>query len=180
VRLLPSTGVTPLLRYAMSRSDSRSALTHFTGTPLIGLDAPRPPLRWHPKGLTAGAETGLSCFHDGCLTVPRPLRRRVLWGCSPSSSPLPWPSPPDTRLGSLLAPCGGNTFDAAGFASCCGPASCTLPRRVRPRATTPRSPRTPAGCYKGALVPPSAGLAPASRREHQDAMPGRVLGDPVK
>src|SRR5215831_10597755 len=49
----------------MGRSDSRSALAHFTGTPLIGCDAPRPPLSWHPRDLTAGAETGLSCSHDG-------------------------------------------------------------------------------------------------------------------
>src|SRR3954453_9068850 len=33
-------------------------------------------------GLTAGAETGLSCSHLGCATVPRPLRRRVLGGCA--------------------------------------------------------------------------------------------------
>jgi hypothetical protein len=78
----PSTGVTPLPRYHMGRSDSRSALAHFTGIPLIGFDAPRPSLRWHPRDLTAGAETGLSCFHDGRLTVPRPLRRRVLRGCA--------------------------------------------------------------------------------------------------
>src|SRR5437870_5378856 len=78
----PSTGVTPLLRYRMGRSDSRSALVHFTGIPPIGLDAPRPSLRWQPKDLTAGAETGLSCSHDGCLTVPRPLRRRVPRGCA--------------------------------------------------------------------------------------------------
>jgi hypothetical protein len=65
----------------MGRSDSRSALAHFTGMPLIGFDAPSPPVRWHPTGLTAGAETGLSCFHDGFLTVPRPLRRRVHRGC---------------------------------------------------------------------------------------------------
>ena len=88
-RPFPSTGVTPLLRYGMGRSDSRSALAHFTGIPLIGLDAPSPPLRWHPKDLTAGAETVLSCSHDGCLTVPRPLRRRVRRGCIPRSSPLP-------------------------------------------------------------------------------------------
>jgi hypothetical protein len=67
---------------SMGRSDSRSALAHFTGTPLIGFDAPSPPLSWHPRGLTAGAETGISCSHDGCLTVPRPLRRRVLRGCT--------------------------------------------------------------------------------------------------
>ena len=42
-------------------------------------------------------------------------------------------------------------------------------RKARPRASTPRSPRTPAGYYKGDLVPPSAGLPPASHRELQDA-----------
>ena len=33
------------------------------------------------------------------------------------------------------------------------------------------SPRTPAGCYKGGLVPPLAGLSPASLRE----LPGRTV-----
>src|SRR5206468_825673 len=84
---------------------------------------------------------------------------------SPSSSPLPWPSSGYTRLGAQLAPCGVRIHDAAGFASCCGPLACTLPKRARPRAPTPRSPQTPAGCYEGDLVPPSAGLAPASHRE---------------
>src|SRR5438445_279463 len=65
----------------MGRSDSRSALAHFTGIPRIGSDVPSPSLRWHPRDLTAGAETGLSCSHDGCLTIPRPLHRRVPRGC---------------------------------------------------------------------------------------------------
>jgi len=66
----------------MGRSDSRSALPRFTGPPLIGLAAPRPPRGWHPRSLTAGAETGLSCSHDGSPTVPRPLRRRIPRCCS--------------------------------------------------------------------------------------------------
>src|SRR5207248_6627087 len=37
--------------------------------------------------------------------------------------------------------------------------------KARPRASTPRSPQTPAGYYKGDLVPPLTGLAPASHRE---------------
>src|SRR5882762_6250706 len=41
-------------------------------------------------------------------------------------------------------------------------------RKARPRASTPRSPHTPAGYYKGHLVPPLAGLPPASHRELQD------------
>jgi len=68
---------------------------------------------------------------------------------SPSSSHLPWPSPTHTGLGSLLTPRGANVLDAAGFASCCGPAVCTLLARARPRASTPGSPRTPAGYYEG-------------------------------
>src|SRR5262249_15184600 len=51
--------------------------------------------------------------------------------------------------GSLWAPCGDKSFDAAGFASCCGPLACTLPTGARPRGSTPRSPRTPTGHYKG-------------------------------
>jgi uncharacterized repeat protein (TIGR01451 family) len=38
-------------------------------------------------------------------------------------------------------------------------------RKARPGASTLRSPLTPAGCYKGVLVPPLAGLPPASHRE---------------
>jgi hypothetical protein len=49
-------------------------------------------------------------------------------------------------------------------------------RRARPRASTPRSPQTPAGCYEGDLVPPSAGLAPASRLE----LSGRSSPDPYE
>jgi hypothetical protein len=100
----------------MDRSDSRSALAHFTGLPFIGLDAPRPPSRWHPQGLPAGAETGLSCSHDGCPTVPRPLRRGVPWGCvsklfTPS---VAFASPYRARL--PVGPLAGSLFDAAGFA----------------------------------------------------------------
>src|SRR5439155_19058196 len=39
------------------------------------------------------------------------------------------------------------------------------PKQGSTRASTPRSPRTSAGCYDGDFVPPSAGLAPASHRE---------------
>src|SRR3954468_5819508 len=34
------------------------------------------------------------------MTVPRPIRREVPRGCTPGSSPLPWPSPRRTGLGS--------------------------------------------------------------------------------
>ena len=55
--------------------------------------------------------------------------------------------------------------DAADFTSCCGLVSCTFLKKARPRASTPKSPQTLAGCYKGGLVPPLAGLPPASQRE---------------
>src|SRR3954468_19915223 len=34
------------------------------------------------------------------MTVPRPIRREVPRGCTPGSSPLPWPSPRRAGLGS--------------------------------------------------------------------------------
>jgi hypothetical protein len=149
-----------------SRSDSRSALTHFTVQRLIGLGAPSPPVRWHPTGLTAGAETGLSCSHDGCANVPLPLRRWVLRGClskvfTPSMA-FAWIHEARLPVGSLRSPNSrrGRLCFMLRTAGLHPPS-----RRARPRASTPRSPRTPAGCYKGALVPPLAGLTPASHRE---------------
>ena len=107
----------------MDRSDSRSALTPFTGLPLIGLDAPRPP-RVAPRG-SAGAETGLSCSHDGCPTIPRPLRRGFFGAALQKLHPFH-----GLRLyRAARAPC-GELLDAAGFASCCGLVGCTLPRRA--------------------------------------------------
>src|SRR6266567_4471051 len=54
---------------SMGRSDSRSALTHFTGTPLIGFGAPRPPLEMAPQGS--------HCWGgDGSLLFPRRLCQR--------------------------------------------------------------------------------------------------------
>src|SRR5215210_5924090 len=90
----------------MASSDSRSALPRFAAH--HDLSGSSLPARF-PSGsrvFTPGAETGLSCSHDGCPTIPRPLRRRVLRGCTPSSSPRPWPSPQQPRLGSRLVPCG--------------------------------------------------------------------------
>src|SRR5688500_2131920 len=46
------------------------------------------------------AGEGLPSSRRHHLNVPSPLRRGVLRGCDPGSSPLPWPSPLETRLGS--------------------------------------------------------------------------------
>ena len=72
---------------------------------LLSGSSPQPPPGVALQVLTLW-RMGLSCSHDGCPTIPRPLRRRVLRGCTPSSSPLPWPSPQQARLGSRLVPCG--------------------------------------------------------------------------
>jgi len=111
----------------MASSDSRSALPHFVGysayrvrrsqsTISVGL----------PSGLTAGAETGLSCSHDGCPTIPRPLRRRVLRGCisklfAPS---MAFAQSCQARL--PVAPLRASCIDAADFALCCGLVGCTF------------------------------------------------------
>jgi hypothetical protein len=85
---------------------------------------------------------------------------------APSSSPRPWPSSADPRLGSQLVSVPEGRFRRGRLRFMLRTAGLHLPwRKARPRASTPRSPQTPAGCYKGALVPPSAGLPPASHRE---------------
>src|SRR6266568_5319249 len=71
----------PRFSGSTGRSDSRSALTHFAVWRLIGLDALSPPSDGTPGVVSAGAETGLSFSHDGCPTIPRPLRHRVPRGC---------------------------------------------------------------------------------------------------
>jgi hypothetical protein len=43
----------------------------------------------------------LPCFAVYCHDVPFPLCRRVLQGCTPESSPLPWPSLLMEQLDSL-------------------------------------------------------------------------------
>src|ERR1700730_1249625 len=61
----------------------------------------------------------------------------------PSASPLPWPSSCAPRLGSQLAPRGVGIYDAAGFASCCGPLACTFPKfgRLDPALRRPGLPK---------------------------------------
>ena len=102
---LQSGSVVHSITSTMGRSDSRSALLDFVGSRLIRFDAPRPPTGGSPPGRCAGAETGLSCSHDSCLTIPRPVRRRILRCCNPSSSHLPWPSPGEAGLGFRLCLC---------------------------------------------------------------------------
>src|SRR3954452_9657410 len=160
----------------MGRSDSRSALPRFTGALLIGFVAPSPRPGWLPGFHSWGG--------DGPLLFPHRLSRHSAPSTPPGSSGLhlqalhpflglrpPWPgSAPgwslsrgqilSTRQVSLHAT-DWRVAPSAGF-----------PARARPRASAPGSLRTLAGCYKGGLVPPLAGLPPASRCE----LAGRTHG----
>ena len=66
-RPFPSTGVTPLLRYGMGRSDSRSALAHFTGMPLIGFMLRTGKLHPPKEGLTPRYDAQVSPNVGGLL-----------------------------------------------------------------------------------------------------------------
>ncbi len=55
-----------------------------------------------PEPRRLGATEGLSSSHDNPLTIPRPLRRRVLGHPLQALWCRPWPSPAKYRLGSLL------------------------------------------------------------------------------
>ena len=100
----------------------------------------RPVIDRHaPDPRRVGAEEGLSSSLDNRLTVPRPLRRRVPRHPLQVPGRLPWPSPNPHRLGTLSFPPHGRSLDdAADFASCCGPASCSAPLRPRPLNRTRR------------------------------------------
>src|SRR5512142_1644754 len=112
-------------------SVSLSAGRHFPGPPVIGGPAPDP--------RRIGAEEGLSSSRDTLLTVPRPLRRRVLRRPLQVPKRLPWPSPDPHRLGTLCSPpTGGSLNDAADFATRCGPISCSTPLRPQPLNRTRR------------------------------------------
>ena len=99
-----------------------------------------------------------------------PLRRRVLRGCiskrfTPSmafASSVPGSAPGWSPCGQFFTTRQASLHAADWWVA---PSS----RRARPRASTPGSLRTLAGCYKGGLVPPLTGLSPASHRELQDA-----------
>src|SRR6266542_524120 len=154
----------------MGHSDSRSALAHFAGAPLIGSVAPSPPSRVGFRTVSLLGRrraspvptTNLPPFHV-------PYAAGFFGAAFPSASPLPWPSPHRAGLGSRLLP----------FVHCISTRQTSLDaadwwvapslKKARPHASTPGSLHTSVGCYEGVLVPPSAGLAPVSRREPQDA-----------
>ncbi len=88
----------------ITRSDSLSPNCHFVG------------LTYRQS---CSGEEGLPSSLSNILSIPRPLRRRLLPWCCPGSSHVPWPSPIHARFGCLWFPC-GLRYDAADFALCCG------------------------------------------------------------
>lgn len=151
--------------YRPLRLPLRTRLLHGS-SPLIRSVSPNPPPCWLTTEVSLLGRRLASPVPT--MAIPpfhAPYAAGFFGAASPSSSHLPWPSPMRNRLGSLLAPLGTPLrrgrlrfmLRAGGLH--------TLLLRARSRVSTPRSPRTPAGCYKGGLVPPSAGLSPASHRE---------------
>jgi hypothetical protein len=69
-------------------------------SPLPGITGYRQACFPHPQ---TGAEEALSSSQDNLLTVPRPIRRRVLEHPLQDPKCCPWPSPSKCRLGSPLA-----------------------------------------------------------------------------
>jgi len=62
---------------------------------------------------------------------------------------------------SLVPPKRVQIHDAAGFASCCGPAGCAPPRGDRRSTSTPASRPTPGAPLPRTLASPRTGLTPA-------------------
>jgi len=111
----------------MTSSDSRSALPHFVGLSAYRVRRSQSTSSvGFPSGLTAGAETGLSCSHDDSPTIPRPLRRRVLRGCISKRFTPSMAFAPSCQARLPVAPLRALHFDAADFALCCGLVGCTF------------------------------------------------------
>src|SRR5439155_10125707 len=133
-----------------------------SGCPLIGFIAPSPP----SIGTRAVSLLGrIRVSPVPTTTLPPfhvPYAAGFFGAASPSTSPLPWPSPDRARLGSRLLPCGHSittrqtSLDAADW--WVAPSL----KKARPHASTPGSLQTPVGCYRGCLAPPLTGLAPVS------------------
>jgi len=141
----PSSGTT-------TPSDSLSATRHFPGPPVIGGNCFPDPAGSGPRRASPVPTTPFWPFHapyaGGFLgtrsRLPGAVHGLRHWNAGSAPS---WPAR------------AGIPNDAAGFASCCGLASCTHP------ASTPGSRPMPGVLLPGTLASPRAGLTPAGCRE---------------
>jgi hypothetical protein len=111
------------------------------------------------------AGKGLPSSRRHPLNVPRPYAGRFLGAALPGSTPLPWPSPglPRVRLLLLHPKAGAN--DAAGFASHCGPLSCSPKRAFDTGLRPDQLPGRAASLLSGPLAATRTGLTPAGDDE---------------
>src|SRR6266540_6799564 len=98
-------------------------------------------------------------------TFHAPYAGRFLGAALPGSSPLPWPSPGLPGLGSSSSAQRAGTNDAAGFASCCRPLSCSPRRALDARLRPGPSPDRAASLLPGLLAATRTGLTPAGDDE---------------
>ena len=115
------------------------------------------------------AGEGLPSSRRHYLNVPRPVRRSVLGGCDfrffTASIGLHRGSSGSAPSDPTLT--GGNGNDAAGFASCCGPSSCS-PKRAFDTGLRPGPfPTRAASLLPVLLTATRTGLTPASDDEHE-------------
>ena len=115
----------------------------------------RPPLR-----STASMRCSIAYFHN----IPLPLRRRVLHGCTPGSSPLPWPSLSLTSSAPSGSRCRANIStlqDSLYVTGCC---FALLPQERTPLQHN-RLPGSTGSLLRGLLAVTTVGLSPTSRRQ---------------
>jgi len=79
---------------------------------------------------------------------------------------------------SLVPPKRVQIHDAAGFASCCGPAGCAPPRGDRRSTSTPASRPTPGAPLPRTLASPRTGLTPAGCPELDARLHPNLLSCP--
>ena len=143
-----------------------------SGTPLIGFVAPSPPVGWLSHVVSLLGRRRVSPVPTTAFPSFHALYAAGFFGAAlPSSSHLPWPSPGTTRLGSRLSPYRETLTTRQASLHVADRWFAPSQGGLDPALPTPGSPRTTAGCYEGVLVPPSARLSLASRRE----LPGRKL-----
>jgi hypothetical protein len=146
----------------------KTGTVHSSDKPHPGLATGQP--RTQPPSVCSGdkiaghrAGEGLPSSRRHYLNVPRPIRRRVPDGCASRlfTASMAFAVLSAARLPLSPAHTGGTSNDAAGFASCCGPLSCTPNRAFDTGFDPTRYQTEPPVCYR----PPGSYPGPDSDRQ---------------